>query len=775
MRDENLHVPGEIKPSVVGGSIAIWRSMSAACDGVASNWWIDKALELRGNGFVSEPLSRICVVNYQTAEFATAALCQWPNAALSGVRFRRGHAMHLVDEAILSVGAGRTALRNVRGLHFAVGDSRALPYASQCDLLLVDTSAPRWSQLPSENGTESPPSEQPLSRWQRQRRAEFKQSLLAGLGPALEAASRNAGSVVIIHGPQCTAGTARVDRTGVHCTSAEHCYPATDSSFKAVRCWSSLFSELAAAHSLLEAGCRDVALNSTDGSGDVPSATHRTCFARVNAGSLCASRTPPLLAKGGLLRAVRARVRFDSGRPSIDRLLSRSARYFIAVPCGGGGDGGETGVNGRSKRGAGRGSGPPSAWQVCLLFKDAPYENWVGGVASDDGLRFTGVPLLVLPHLLRVTESELRASGQQKGRLRTRLASLTHNVAVLAEPDGSFLLVGGKYHVHRPVGNGNTGIWMIQARRNVSGLTKSAATTAGAASTAARLPLLSAWSGTPVGLLHDALLAANNGTSSLHEITKGGRLWSLKRAQPSLLESRHLVMKPRLLITGHQKGCVERRSAEIAHWIIGRACEYDGRLSVARHPTDGRLLLYSRANLASHGQRFVQLTSSDDGGETWSRFRLVKLDGFEPSSADVYFFSVHRNPAHNQSLLAVYPLVQHFQGCLCLSVSLDGRRWSKPDPLARCGVAGERATSQNAAGFIERGGVVDLYVHEGVPGIQVDASTPLSLHKFWSRHERESRLSRFTVPLAALRLWTEEALKGLLASEPDASRRPTAR
>ena len=30
------------------------------------------------------------------------------------------------------------------------------------------------------------------------------------------------------------------------------------------------------------------------------------------------------------------------------------------------------------------------------------------------------------------------------------------------------------------------------------------------------------------------------------------------------------------------------------------------------------------------------------------------------------------------------------------------------------------------------------------------------------------------VPLAALRLWTEEALKGLLASEPDASRRPTA-
>ena len=126
-------------------------------------------------------------------------------------------------------------------LYFAVGDSRALPYASQCDLLLVDTSAPRWSQLPSENGTESPPSEQPLSRWQRQRRAEFKQSLLAGLGPALEAASRNAGSVVIIHGPQCTAGTARVDRTGVHCTSAEHCYPATDSSFKAVRCWSSLF------------------------------------------------------------------------------------------------------------------------------------------------------------------------------------------------------------------------------------------------------------------------------------------------------------------------------------------------------------------------------------------------------------------------------------------------------------------------------------------------------------------------------------------------------
>ena len=142
----------------------------------------------------------------------------------------------------------------------------------------------------------------------------------------------------------------------------------------------------------------------------------------------------------------------------------------------------------------------------------------------------------------------------------------------------------------------------------------------------------------------------------------------------------------------------------------------------------------------------------------------MRIEAHEPAHADIYFFSVARNPAHNASLLAVYPLVQHFRGCVCLSASRDGRRWSKPEPLLHCAVTGERAASHPAAGLIERGGLVDIYVQEGVPGINVDASTPLSLHKFWSKHERESRLTRFSVSKAALRQWTEEALQGMPAA-----------
>ena len=723
---------------------------SAVCDGVASTWWIDKALELRGNAVVSEPLSRVCVVNYQSAAAATAALCQWPNAALSGVRFRGGQAMRMVDEAIITAGVGRTALRNVHGLNFAHGDSRALPFASQCDLLLVDTAAPR-ALLLSDNETEPAPKPSDAQRTrQLQRRADFTQSLLSGLSHALEAAARSAGSVVIFHGPQCTPSAARVDSKGVHCTSAERCYYATDASYKSVACWSTVFQEHVAARSLLDAECRDVALNST---GEEASGTMRTCIGRVNAESPCAASPPsassstststtptpslPLLAKGGPLAASNARVRFDTGLASADRLMRRSARYFIALPCG------------------------VAPRRVCLLFKDAATENWIGGLASadgSDGLRFVGPPRLVVPHLLRITEDELRASGQLTKRTKSRLASLTHNLAVLANPDGSYLLVGGKYHVHRPVGNGNTGIWRIVARPRLM----AAGSQSSSASEAALPPLLSAWVGTSVGAKHSALLAARNGTSSVHELTKGKKCGSLTREQPTLGESARMEMTaPRLLLTGHQKGCIERRSTEIAHWVLGGACEYDGRLSVARHPLDGRLLLYSRANMASHGQRHVQVTSSVDDGATWSRFRPVRLEGHEPSHADIYYFAVSRNPAHNASLLAVYPLVQHFRGCLCLSASLDGRRWTRPEPLMSCGIAGERATSHPAAGLIERDGMIDFYVHEGVPGIYVDASTPLSLHRFWSTHERDSRLSRYSVTVDALRRWTEGALKGL--------------
>lgn len=107
----------------------------------------------------------------------------------------------------------------------------------------------------------------------------------------------------------------------------------------------------------------------------------------------------------------------------------------------------------------------------------------------------------------------------------------------------------------------------------------------------------------------------------------------------------------RITLRGTQSGCIERRDRTLMPWIIKDTCEFDGRLSlvhfggrrnVARGGSDGargddkgrmgeRLMLFARANIASHGQRFVQMTSSDDGGVSWSDFTPISIDGYDPS------------------------------------------------------------------------------------------------------------------------------------------------
>ena len=58
------------------------------------------------------------------------------------------------------------------------------------------------------------------------------------------------------------------------------------------------------------------------------------------------------------------------------------------------------------------------------------------------------------------------------------------------------------------------------------------------------------------------------------------------------------------ILDGHHPGCVERRRE------FGSACEFDGKLSVARYA--GRYLLFARANLnAEGGGRFVQVAASN--------------------------------------------------------------------------------------------------------------------------------------------------------------------
>ena len=131
----------------------------------------------------------------------------------------------------------------------------------------------------------------------------------------------------------------------------------------------------------------------------------------------------------------------------------------------------------------------------------------------------------------------------------------------------------------------------------------------------------------------------------------------------------------RLLFGGNHPGCIERRDPTLITRGIGSYCEFDGRLAAVRF--GGRLLVYTRANLASHGQRFVQFTATTDATNLddaslqmrWDPFRLIAIDGYRPSHGEIYFFAVQQNPVHNGSLVAIFPLIHHFRACVMLALS----------------------------------------------------------------------------------------------------------
>lgn len=306
--------------------------------------------------------------------------------------------------------------------------------------------------------------------------------------------------------------------------------------------------------------------------------------------------------------------------------------------------------------------------EICLLFKDDTYESYVGALRSADGLNFRGVPEMVLPHWWSP-------------------AKATHNLAVL-QWNNSYYLAGGRdrgckrfFHRERrndpectPYDGRERGVWV------------------------ARGTALTYRSDAGLAISADRLLA---NPSSDHSP------WS----------------SPRMAFSGHKTGCIDKRDPKFLPWITEGVCEYDGRLSLAHFA--GRFWLYARANLAAHGQRFVQVTTSTDG-LSWSKdFEPIKMLGFEPSQGEVYFFSVQANPVHPSTMVAVFPLVHRAHGCMCISISRDGTQWSSPKPLLRCGSIGERTSSHPAAGLVRRGAHVLFYVHENVPGISVDTRVPL--------------------------------------------------
>ena len=263
-----------------------------------------------------------------------------------------------------------------------------------------------------------------------------------------------------------------------------------------------------------------------------------------------------------------------------------------------------------------------------------------------------------------------------------------------------------------------------------------------------------------------------------HPITRRGlwlmrsKTWRYEAPEASWLNNDGEVDEPpespwaqkRLVLDGHHPGCVERRntsSRDMDHVIPG-VCEFDGRLSLVSFRGD--LLLFSRSNPAAHGSRHVQVTRSANDGDTWSPFEQLRLSGYD-GGGDIYFFGVQVNPAHDQSLLAIFPLVHRMRGCVAMSASLDGVRWTRATPLLSCSIYGERTLDHPASpAMVQRGSEVWLYVHEEVPGITIDRVAPRLVYANLAKAERPSNVVRYAFSCKLLAAWTADALQEWRAS-----------
>lgn len=280
---------------------------------------------------------------------------------------------------------------------------------------------------------------------------------------------------------------------------------------------------------------------------------------------------------------------------------------------------------------------------ICLMFKNSMYEGWTGGITSADGKSFLLQPELVLPVDWYVKPNEKR-----------ELMRMTHNMALLRHLD-EYIVVGGqsrpstkKHPLHEK------GIFIVKG---------------------------SSWRYS--GDSNRLILAQEA------DAYRFGRYESPKArsaARDMLVQAaRWRDLRP--LLDGRHPGCIERRDANKMDWLQPGVCEFDGRLSLAHF--GGEFFLYARANPAAHGQRFVQFTKSRNL-VNWTSFNLIEINSYNFSQGDIYFFSAQKNPVHNSSLIAIFPLVHRMRGCIALSVSLDGFKWSSPVSLLKCAVYGER-------------------------------------------------------------------------------------
>ena len=173
---------------------------------------------------------------------------------------------------------------------------------------------------------------------------------------------------------------------------------------------------------------------------------------------------------------------------------------------------------------------------------------------------------------------------------------------------------------------------------------------------------------------------------------------------------------PEWLLDGHHPGCVERRRLLVAYMLPG-VCEFDGRLSVVRHLTTGRYMMYARANAAAHGARFVMVATSADlrrlvalpAPSDWrlqhsvAGRRLLLGGGRQPRRPH---HAARRLPDRRPAARLPRPLRLARRRALVAAA-----------PLLQCEVYGERTAHHPAAGIVACGDDVWLYVHETRLGV----------------------------------------------------------
>lgn len=249
--------------------------------------------------------------------------------------------------------------------------------------------------------------------------------------------------LVVLHGP---------DR----CNAAEN-YSAISWKRIPEQCWHDARARLMEHRTIFAASC-------------LPAVGTLWCVATVNTSTAC-TRRPPLLLQpvassdeqqagaqaakptakaggdeGSCQHAMQyERVRFASRRVSWQ--VSEKYRYYTLLPCAGNASVGDSvsGTSGISNTGA-----------LCLIFKNAITEVWVGGVRSLDGGRsFGGETELVMPAYNPLA----RLSGQDWGLPRG--ATMTHNYATIRLRNGTYVFLGGR---HRHPLRFFNGIWIARGR-----------------------------------------------------------------------------------------------------------------------------------------------------------------------------------------------------------------------------------------------------------------------------------------------------------------------